>query len=222
MFARVEFWYLWLDFTMPKFSNQLAFKALKNFGTAILLTISSVVGNLLADGWSTPAEEKAIARAQRAWEDVMPHPDQIDAQIVLYKYRDNYSVRCRTEATIFPVGSYPGAGACVDLGNARSEARDAHLLGRCWDITKGNIDIGSSQEAAWINAGIIASTSCPIRRDSTPWGYVAINFQGASFNSRNLVKPGFESFPAETKGERIYLVQKFQEAAEIAMNKGAW
>ena len=207
---------------MPKFSNQLAFKALKNFGTAILLTISSVVGNLLADGWSAPAEEKAIARAQRAWEKVMPHPDQVNAQIVLYKYRDNYSARCRTEAAIFPVGSYPGAGACVDLGSARSKAMDAHLLGTCWDITKDDVDAGSSQETAWINAGIIASTSCPIERDLLPWGYVAINFQEANFNSRGLIGPGFKSFPARNKGERVYLTQKFEEIAEAAMNKGNW
>lgn len=211
-----------LGFPMPIFSKELAFKGLKNFFTALVLTTASFVGNLLADGWSTPAEERAIQRVQRAWNKKLPAPDQVNAQIVLYKYRDNYSSRCRTETAIFPVGAYPGAGSCTDLGQARSEARDAHLLGSCWDITKADLVPGSGQEAAWNNSEIIASTSCPIERDRQTWGYASISFQEKTLNTFGLINPGFEELGAADKNSRIYLTQKFEEAAETALNKGSW
>jgi hypothetical protein len=77
-------------------------------------------------------------------------------------------------------------------------------------------------EAAWNNADIVASTSCPIERDRQTWGYVAISFQDVTFNAQGLINPGFEALGAADRDSRSYLAQKFERLAKEAMSKGRW
>ena len=49
---------------MQKLNKKIVFQTLKALFTPLLLMATSFAGNLIADGWSTPAEERAIARVQ--------------------------------------------------------------------------------------------------------------------------------------------------------------
>ena len=201
--------------------TKFAIAFLAKLAAALAMVPASFLGNILADGLSTPAEERAIARVERAWYKRLPNPNQIRSQVVLYKYRDNYSSRCRTEAAIFPIGAYPGAGACVELDDSYAGPRQAHLDGVCWDQTREDLVPGSSRENAWNNAGVWASTSCPINRDTQAWGYVAISFQGQSFLMRDEQGRVRDAL-VQAREDRKYLVGKFKGIAEEAMNRGRW
>lgn len=204
--------------------KEIAVGAAGKMATALFFTSASAAGSLIASEWTKPAEEKAIARVRAAWLQMLPAPDLVNAQFVLYKYKANYSSRCRTDAALFPLGTYPGAGACEAIAQNREQIRQRHMRGVCADLTREKLTKGSQMQQAWGNAEINASASCPVEVSGKPWGYAAINFQSLKAVEVNgVIKPGQrESLKTSLPSDRIYVVQKFRDAAEFELNRRTW
>lgn len=149
--------------------------------TALTLSIFGMIAWSMADrtGILGSKPERLERKLEAIIREYSPGPEQANTWVVLYWYKSNHTVRCRTNVAIYPSGVEPLPSGCDTTNQEyRKLILMNHLQHRGAVLEKGDAVVTGDLEYTWERYGLTSIANYPIYHQDRLLGYINLSFTG--------------------------------------------